>query len=100
MNKQPIRRPVIGRVNRPVVILAAIMFCALAYQGQAIRNLQHDPSAVGVVNIERLFNNLDAKSVADAELESQANELQRQADLKLDDLQALEEDIELFSARQ
>lgn len=83
--------------NWPILTLVAAMVMLLGYQATAIRNLsQLQPAVLATVDLERIFNQLDERDHADAELAEMANDLQKNIDAQVRRINLLEEDLEAF----
>jgi Skp family chaperone for outer membrane proteins len=86
------RRP----LNGTVTLFALIVVGLLAYQSTATRPVPARPTTIATVNLENVFNGLNARAEADAGLERLAEELKQQADELAREIDALKEDLELY----
>lgn len=85
--------------NWPMALLAVAFVGVAGYQSLAIRNLEAmlNPAIVATVDLEQVFNNLDEREAADAELQELAERLQRQGDERSDEIDRLREDLEIYA---
>lgn len=91
-------RMVGGRMNWPAAIMLVCFVGFAVYQSHATRPVVvAKPSAVATVNLEMLFKNLVERSAVDARLVAMAEELDGNGLEMRAELDALVQDLELFS---
>lgn len=86
----------------PVYVLLMCLVGMFAYQTYAMRSMREMvqvPQAIaGTVDIPRLFNQMNFKAEADAELQALANKLDAEAKRKRDQIEQLQADLELLES--
>lgn len=88
------------KINWPLAALTLTFLAFVGYQSHAIRTLQDQlhPAIIAVVDLERIFNELQERQNADEQLQAIAADLQNQAEAKAQSIRELEEEIELYTA--
>jgi Skp family chaperone for outer membrane proteins len=82
-------------MNWPALILLIALAGLVAYQSRASRSAAPArPTAVMIVNLERVFQGLQERSDADARLTEMAEELQAEGDRRLEELTRLQEELD------
>ena len=84
--------------NRIILALVIVATgCMVATTYAAFKNLQRPPSVVVTFNIEQVFDQIDARVLADRELQTAASELERETKAKQYEVDQLKEDLEAFA---
>lgn len=83
------------RLSITVAATAAVFLIAgLAGAGAAF---QAEPTAVAVVNMERVFDSLDERTQIEAQMRSRQEQLSRERDRRRQEVQQLSQDIEVLN---
>lgn len=86
------------RINWPFALLTAAFLAFAGYQSHAIRTLENlRPAVIATVDLERVFDQLDERDVAGQALQQMADTLQADADAQAKAIQALEEELALYT---
>lgn len=90
-------RAIKNSVQWPAALLIAILAGVIGYQSNAQRGMQQaQPSAIAIVNLEKVFNGLTQRGDADANLRKLAEKLDADGQAKRDSIERLREELELF----
>lgn len=81
---------------RPLVILVAVLFLAAGLAGAGAA-LSAEPTAVAVVNMERVFDSLEEKDQLEANLRSRQQQLGQEEAERRQRIQQLSEDLEMLA---
>lgn len=85
-------------LNLPMLLMAAMFVSFAGYQSVALRNIANmKPAIVATVDLERVFNQLEERTAADEDLTKMADELQRDGDRRAKAIDALEEELEVYT---
>lgn len=80
-----------------VVAVVTLLVVGLAGAG-AQQAMQAEPTAVAVVDLERVFDQLEEMSALEADANSKAEQIQKQAEEKRQEVQQLQSDLGLLKA--
>ena len=87
-----------NNINWPLAAVLLLGCALLGFQrSEAMRPLPTQPSVVGTVNLETLFNDLDEREVVDERVKGIATKLEEEANLLRENVQLLESDLGLLS---
>jgi len=85
-----------ARLNWPALVLGILLVWTLGYQTYALQNTRFEPSVIGTIDIERLYNSLKVRENAESELQARAEQLQTQIEQRESEIKRLEEDLNIF----
>lgn len=81
---------------RPLILVAAVVLLVVGLAG-AGATLQGQPTAVAVVNMERVFDSLREKTEIEAQMRARAERLNREQEQRHRNIQQLRQDLEVLA---
>ena len=85
--------------TRPIVLLSALALIVVAFAGAYAQNrMTAEPTAVAVVDLQKLLQSLDERTEREADVARQRERLQQQAEQKRSRIQQIRNELDMLKA--